>query len=203
MPLTRLPLTSSALTGTLGVSNGGTGVTTQADIGNFVLLSQATSTTAVGSIDFTFSSDYDEYKLFFQATPVTDNVDLFARVLVGGTVQTDNRYGYGLSRIDSGSRSIFGSNGDGELFLTATAGQGNVPADEGGGIDLTISQVNSTQNYKKFYWINSYQGTSNAHLGEVGSGVFLRDSYILSGLRLSYTSGNIARHSYRFYGLRK
>jgi hypothetical protein len=200
MPLTRLPLTSSALTGTLGVSNGGTGVTTQADMGNFVLLSSATSTTAVSQIDLDFSSDYDEYKLYFQSTPVTDNVDMILRAFVDGTIQTGNVYGYEIHRL--GNTSTFSANTDGEMFLTATAGQGN-QTDEGGGIELAIAHVNSTQNYKKFYWLNSFQGTTNAHLGEAGTGVYYSNANTLSGIRLLYTSGNIARYDYRLYGLRK
>ena len=72
MPLTRLPLTTG-VSGTLAAGNGGTGVTSADEIGNFVKLASTTASSA-SNVDFnstTFSTDYKMYKIIIQELTVS------------------------------------------------------------------------------------------------------------------------------------
>ena len=206
MPLTRLPLTTG-VSGTLPVGSGGTGVTTSADLantGNMVLLSQASSTTAVGSIDFTTSSLYDDYMLSMTLIPVTDNTHITFRVLVGGNPQTGSGdYAYGTIRTDGGSHALAaGSNGDNRMYMHTSYGAGNV-SDEGLSFNMHMININSTNKPKDFFWNIVVDNTSNAHLGFIGNGRYNSNANVISGIRFAQSSGNISKYDYRFYGLRK
>ena len=194
MAITKLDLTK-AMSGTLPRANGGSDI---------VLLSQASSTTAVGSIDFTTSSDYDDYMLSMTLIPVTDNSHITFRVLVDGSPQTTvGDYAYGTTRTDG---TAFGnaatSNGDSRMYMHTSYGAGN-GTDEGLSFNMHMININSTNKPKDFFWNISMDNTSNNHLGHVGNGRYNSNANVISGIRFAQSSGNISRYDYRFYGLRK
>ena len=93
MPLTRLPLTTG-VSGTLPVGNGGTNVTTTADlqnIGNLVLL-ETTTVTSVSSITVGASAiddTYEQYQIVVSdVKPATDGAHGRMRFTIGGTEQS-------------------------------------------------------------------------------------------------------------------
>ena len=205
MAITRLG-GANAITGTIPVANGGTGVTTAAALantGNLVLLSQASSTTAVSQIDLTTSSDYDDYILNMTAIPENDNTHIFCRVLVGGSVQTGSVYSYGSIRTDGNEFGNSGNaNSDTTIALHSEYGAGN-GTDEGLSFTMNMVNINSTNKPKDFHYSIVIDNTSNNHLGHIGTARYNSNANVVSGFRLFMNSGNISRYDYRFYGMRK
>ena len=202
MALTRIG-GANAITGTIPVANGGTGVTSSDEIGNLILLSQASSTTAVSQIDLTTSSDYDDYILNMTMIPVNDDITTFCRVLVGGSVQTGSVYSYGSIRTDGTAFGNSGnSNSDTQIRLHSQYGAGN-QTDEGMSFVMHMININSTNKPKDFHYSVVMDNTSNAHLGHIGTARYNSNANVVSGFRIFMNSGNISRYDYRFYGMRK
>ena len=89
MPLTRLPLTTG-VSGTLAAGNGGTGVTSADNIGNFVLLNSGTIS-SVTSFEFDNTHITDTYKFYevnFTFYTGTNNFDYYLQT------STDNGSNY-------------------------------------------------------------------------------------------------------------
>jgi hypothetical protein len=167
-----------------------------------VLIDSGDSTTAVAQLDFTMTSDYDDYIINLSCVPATDATTLRGRIKVGGTVQTGTVYGYGSTRTDGSAFGKMGSsNGDSYFGFHEDYTIGN-QTDEGIGIQLNATGVNSTIQNKKFFWNMSMQNLSNANLTGVGSGTYLSNANVVNGFRFYFSSGNIARYNYRFYGLK-
>lgn len=171
---------------------------------NLVLLSQASSTTAVSDIDFTTSSLYDDYILNMTIIPANDDITTFCRVLVGGSVQTGSGdYSYGSVRTDG---TVFASasqaNTDSRIKLHSAYGAGN-QTDEGMSFVMHMININSTNKPKDFFYNGVIDNISNAHLGYVGNGRYNSNANVVSGIRIFMNSGNMSRYDYRFYGLRK
>ena len=171
--------------------------------GSLILLSQASSTTAISQIDLTASSDYDDYILNMTAVPETDNASIFCRVFVGGTIQTSSNYAYGSIRTDG---TAFGNSGnansDTEIQLHNQYGAGN-QTDEGISFNMNMININSTIQAKDFFYNVVMDNQSNNHLGHIGNGRYNSNANVVSGFRLFMSSGNITRYDYRFYGVKK
>ena len=206
MPLTRLPLTSSALTGTLPVASGGTGVTTStalANTGNMVLLS-TTTPTAVRDIDISIASGYDNYLIVGRGIDINtsaNEIDLYFTSdnfsTTDSAVKVERRY----NRLDTSGTgtNIFSG------YCRLSENQG-VDATDSMSFELTLfgATISSRSVGYSFVGHSLYGHTDDTHHYRYDWGGRSQTTSVIDGFRLRTNSGTtfVATGSVKLYGLR-
>ena len=182
---------SNMLDETLPVANGGTGVTTAANLANtsnLVLLNTVTTTDATTTnIDFDstyINSTYDTYKIFSQVHPVTDNVQLRVRMSLSGTFQTGASY-YGQGLINDGATSV---NNNATDNWDVALGVGNASG-EGASTDFTLIATNDTNIPTMMIGTISMRSYSGNHGMQAGS-YCVNSADAHDGIRFYWSNGN-------------
>tara|TARA_R100001129_G_scaffold37596_1_gene25287 strand:- start:480 stop:1067 length:588 start_codon:yes stop_codon:yes gene_type:complete len=164
------------------------------------LLLDATISSAVSEYDISstyINSTYDNYYLDASLLPATDDAVPYMRPIVGGTVLTSEidyeTYGIENAQIVGGNTAY--------IRLSRT-GVGN-GAGEGLNISGHLQNINSTTVPFCFSaLVNSYENDSS-HKGSIVTGGLIvgNRSYVVNGIRLYFSSGNIASGTVKLYGL--
>ena len=203
---------SNMLDETLPVANGGTGVTTAADLantGNMVKIATATFS-ADASVEFTSLSDYNCYEFhFYNMKATTDgNNDLLFSMSTDGTnytvpMYTSNIYTYnktdGTASGGSFSSGAFASENDTNgVIMSERFGGGSAETQNG---KIIIYDASSTTKYKHYQTI--YSGY---HSEDYSWGAYLtghgQTTSALAGIKISIGSGTIATGTVVQYGLK-
>ena len=173
--------------------------------GHPILLSSSENTSAVASVEFNntvITSTYKHYILrIHKIIPATNSVSLNL------AFSTDN--GSSFRNVTTGILyAEIGGSGTGTLFTTATtaglslgSGIGNA-ADIGQSVELSISGSQDTNyNYSNVTgWISGKHDTSDYVW--YTSGYVNHAKTAINFLKLSFSSGNIAKHNLSLYGIK-
>ena len=166
-------------------------------------LLDATISSAVAQydIDSTYiNSTYDTYKVVANLIPVSDGPDLYSRVFVGGSVQTGSIYGYEGFPMDGGA--VYTSDSNTHMRHNRYA-IGNASG-EAISMEGTLMSVNSTTIPFSFVGLSHYGYTSALPSGNPWT-CGLKPSNasdVVNGLRLYFSSGNIASGTVQLYGIK-
>ena len=171
--------------------------------GGMDLLLDDTISSVVAQYDISstyINGTYDEYKLFFNLTPAVDNADLYARVFVGGSVQTGSIYAYEADLMSSTSQA----SSDGAAFFRLNVGGiGGATGEQVMG-NLEFHNVNNALPFNYTGTVNEYN-SNGVHEGcAVGGTLILANrANVVNGWRFYLTSGNIESGTIKLFGLRK
>lgn len=174
--------------------------------GTSTLVEQHTATSGDATMDFTtgISATYDEYVLqIIGFRPVTNSVNLALRAGTGAgpSWDTGSNYKWAINRTSDGAANTpTGSTGATTMVLAnGAAGITNASTDT---VDMTIHVKHpGDANRKPFYW-NGYCFTASNINSITGGGLYASTTAI-TGLRLLFSSGNIAAGIARLYGINK
>lgn len=175
------------------------------------LLDTATPS-AVATVDFSIpSSGYIRYVLDLNIKPATDDVYLCLQVGVGGGitwVTSSSSYTHtGIRDVPSGSTAAYG-NLTGTMDTTVialcdTTAGARVGNSTGEDISMLVyfNNLSSSSIYKlvDYHGMHTYPNTIVSH--NIGGGRYPQTTAV-TGLRLFFSSGNIASGEVRLYGLR-
>ena len=188
----------------IAIASNGVVTFSQAPVGagmDLILSDTISSAVAQYDISSTYiNGTYDEYKLFFNLTPAVDNADLYARVFVGGSVQTGSIYAYEADLMSSTSQA----SSDGAAFFRLNVGGiGGATGEQVMG-NLEFHNVNNALPFNYTGTVNEYN-SNGVHEGcAVGGTLILANrANVVNGWRLYLTSGNIASGTIKLFGLRK
>ena len=145
---------------------------------------------------------YDEYKLFYNLFPATDNGDLYARVAIDGTFSAASIYAYSADLQESTSN--VSSNGAAFFRLNV----GGVGGDGGGGeqcmgvlemhnVNNVLSPFNYTGTLGHYSTDATFQADNNA-----GSLIHAQRATVINGWLFYFTSGNLGGGEVKLWGLR-
>jgi hypothetical protein len=197
---------SASDTDAMAISSGGVVTFSQAPIGTGMrLLLNATISSAVAQYDISstyINSTYDSYKLIFNLLPATDNVDLHALFFVSGSVVTDSHYGYNTLAMYS-AEVVTNTNAAAFIELN-NQGAGNAAGEGVCGFG-ELTNVNSTISRTSLSGIVSVASNGALPKASVYNGMFLpaQRANVVNGLRLKFSSGNIASGTVQIYGISK
>jgi hypothetical protein len=195
---------SASDTDAMAISSGGIVTFSQAPVGagmDLILSDTISSAVAAYDISSTYiNGTYDEYKLFFNLTPATDNADLYARVFVGGTVQTGDIYAFETDLMSSTSNA---TDDDTSFFRLNVGGIGGATGEQCMGT-LEFHNVNNALPFNYTGTVNEYS-TDGTHQACVAGGslILANRANVVNGWRFYLTSGNIASGTIKLFGLRK
>ena len=152
------------------------------------------------------NSTYDEYFMYFDVLPASDNAILYVKAVVGGSVVTASDLSYESQRIGGSYASGGVNNNSSNIFAyITTAGMGNGTGQGCAGY-FHLQNVNSTTRpagiHGMSYW--SYYDGEQAN-GTVFSGMFQSSQYaqVLNGLNFITNGGNITTANFKLYGMKK
>jgi len=172
--------------------------------GGLIKLLSATISSAVSEYDISstyINSTYDEYRLFFNFKPATNNTTLRMRVFVGGSVQTGNIYAYegaGMNTSQYVSSNAF------DAIVTSVYGIGNDTGESIQG-EFNLQNINSTTFP---FMMSGVSVANNEHGNAEGSnimGALIKANVgdVVNGIRFFMNSGNIASGTVKLYGIAK
>ena len=189
----------------IAISSSGVATFSQSPVGTGLnLLLNATISSAVSEYDISstyINSTYDAYWLQASLLPATDGANAYARVFVGGAVQTGSIYGIEVAGRDG---SYYTSGNATEQFYFNRDTCGNATG-EGLTYQLLMQNVNSTTRPFTIEGGSNTYTTSGNHKtnGFGGSLIVANASNVVNGFRLYFNTGNIASGTVQLYGLRK
>jgi hypothetical protein len=206
MAITRLG-GANAITGTIPVANGGTGVTTAsalANTGNLVLLNSQTVSSAVSTVAFDntyITDDYEYYRvMFYRGMPSTgssnfrleystDNGSSF----ISGAVNSHRRY------MLLGSNTV-GSEADSGANFTGLAT--NITSTASRGLNGEINFFNFRQGWTKF--ANAHIiGQENSNLYQWRVGTWINNASKINYIRFFWGNGaNFTDGRFDLYGVK-
>jgi len=205
MPLTRLPLTTG-VSGTLPIGNGGTNVTTSADLantGNMVLLSTATASSDSSiSFDSTYiNDDYDTYELHISNMTLSTETGLSMHLSVDGgtTLLNFKRATANVAQSSDANTSFIARNGTDIDFLTGRFNIGNASG-ENFSSKIFFHNLRSTSLWKTFSSHTAYVNTDGEIALLTASHVITNTSAV-NYIKLEPSSGTISG-SATLYGVR-
>ena len=218
MPLTRLPLTSSAITGTLPIANGGTNVTSAADLantGNLVKISSATANND-SSISFTsgIDSTYDKY-IFecISIRPATDNTSFQWNASIDGgsnyNVSKTSTFTAVQNRENDTDGSLFFSGGASlgsstNYHVLSYAGVGNRTT-ESCSVILELYNPSSTSFEKLCHsnFVNNHSAGGSTGYSTRGEASYVyHTTSAINAVDFEFASGNITSGTIILYGVK-
>ena len=211
MALTRLPLTTG-ISGTLPIANGGTNVTTAADLantGNLVLLNTATvSDDAEVIFDNTYFTDtYKIYKIIGDNIKVaTDNHAMSFRISNDNSIFKSNNYaraGFGLSSNEAsnttGYRANNGSNS--EAYITGIRHNIGNASGEKLNFELNLYNFRNSDAYKHYEFRSVFSNNSNYITSNFGVGG-REGTDKVEAIKFFSPSSNISSGTFTLYGVK-
>jgi len=163
-------------------------------------------TTSVAGATYDISSTYinatyDTYIIYGELLPATDNVYLYSQVFVGGTVQTGTIYGYETAAMSS---SAYSNNDATTLLCQYAHGPMGNATGEGITFNATLQNVNSTTRPCSITGMSNIANTSGTPNSSTFAGQMIpaNAANVVNGLRIHFSSGNIASGTIRLYGVR-
>jgi hypothetical protein len=213
MALTRISLTSPAVSGTLPVANGGTAVTTAAALANtsnYVFLTSQTVSSAVSYVNFNnvFSSTYDNYFAFFEEVG-HDNAGtgvMRCQLGTGSTPTYDTgsnyKYTYIYHQADSSANDTINGGGVGGSLNYVQFGLTNRSSTSNGHIFFT--GMNSTTSWAKGINSTYFHHGQNANDFEHAymSCVYNNTSSAATSIRFYFNAGDVSSGKFKFYGVK-
>ena len=225
MALTRLGPNQSInlatnTTGTLGVANGGIGITSgttdqflkftgsttlasAADNAGLVFINEASSTTNVGSVilDNVFTSTYQNYLLIGFMNPADNNVEARFLFRTGGSSGSDltgSEYAYSFVLGKSDVSTYNSTQATGAASCGFAPDVNNDSTRVGVRLALTVFDPFSTKR-------TTVSGTgkytqSDANFGSILGGCDYKGSTSITGMKFYFNSGNLTAH-FRAYGI--
>lgn len=185
-------------------ATGATGATGPAGTsGSWTLLESHTASSGDATMDFTtaISSTYDEYEIEIVGfVPATNTVALNLRVGtgVGPTWDAGSNYRWADNRASDGAASTpTGSTSATSFDIAGGSIVNSSTKSYNGSVRFWTPQ--SSAFHKPFKWENMFSGASNAVVANYGAGVY-QATTVLTGVRLLFSSGNIAAGTARIYG---
>ena len=170
---------------------------------NMKLLLDATISSAVSEYDITstyINATYDTYMLQAELLPANDNVYLYMRVFVGGTVQTGSIYGYETAAMSS---SAYDNQDSTTRLCSISHGQMGNATGEGTTINAYLQNVNSTSRPFAITGMSNIANTGASPNSSTFAGQLIpaNAANVVNGLRFYFTSGNIASGTVKLYGI--
>jgi hypothetical protein len=184
------------------LQDGGSNLTSAVASMRLLLNATISSTVAEYDISSTYiNSTYNTYRLICHLLPVTDNVDMYMYVFVGGTRQTGSIYGSELNPTDGGT--VFNNNGT-TYWRINRYGIGNVAGEGYGGI-IDFFNINSTSLPAMYVGVSNGFTTDAYQAGASVSGALIpaNRADVVNGLRLSFSSGDVASGTIKLYGIKE
>lgn len=175
--------------------------------GSMIFLSEiVASGAATVDIENTFSSTYDKYIIEVNGMKQsTDSGEIFMRMKVGGIYSTALTYMYQGEITDTQQAAgIYQSNVNaGFDCIKLLIGLGSQTF-ESANMSITVDNPSSTTLYKSVYWhgITMKQGSSTMRLARSAGVGAIRDTQVLTGIRIYPPSGTISG-TFRLYGIKK
>ena len=215
MAITRLG-GANAISGTIPVANGGTGVTTAADLantGNRVLIGSASTTTDVAALELELSTSYKIHQIYLESiAPATDGSLLRIRLSSDGGSSFQSGagdYSYGgtnwYATGDSSSSDVQQGSRDSSLIVIGK-GAGSGTVDEGISLNVLIYPRQSTSNGhhgNTVHWSGYRYDTSTTYRTLQGVGHLYNSSDVtVDAIQFLFNSGDITYSSYYHYGIK-
>ena len=178
--------------------------------GGLVLLHQASSSSDVANLDIDstyINSTYDNYLIKLNLIPATNQVNLYGRFFVGGTVQTGSNYAFANYSLDSNSGAAGGqnaSNAQSYFTLISVDTIGNSSTDTFQSV-LELANVNSTTFQTSLHSSSHFMNGDSTAVPYSLKGVahYLTNSSVINGIRFYFSSGDISEYEYKIYGITK
>ena len=176
--------------------------------GGMVLVDSGNGTSATNlSIQSKFTSDYTNYKLVATLTPVADGNDLKGRLMIGSSASSDSEYRYRVRswRRNSSSNDEANQTGWGaDHFRLNTSGISN-NTQFGANVVLYIFNPltqSSTNTPNDCHLMGeTFVYADNGYIAKSVLGVNYQTSSNFDGIRLEFSSDNIARYNYSLFGI--
>lgn len=185
----------------------GTNYYTQKGVGGSsgLTLIQSQSPSGVATVDFTtgIGSTYDNYQLhLFDFMPAIDNVALWLRITMDGgstwrATAADYRWLNGFTNTTYGN-----SNSSSDTKIEINRDVGNA-TNEGCASIINFWNPSGTSRNKWFQWDGSHISASGTPERSYGQGRFMQSNNAINGVRLLFSSGNIAGGVAKLYGVQK
>ena len=172
-----------------------------------VKLLNVTISSAVSQYDISstyINSTYDTYYLDASLLPSDDNVYFYIRAFVDGTiVSSGSQYGSESQRI-GGAYSSGGLNSNGSSTFHLNSTQCGNADGEGITVSCHMQNINSTTRPFCISGLSNWYYTDAAHNATVFGGGFIPSSRasVINGIRLWFSSGNIASGTVKLYGIK-
>jgi len=227
MSKTTIPL-GTGVTGTLGVSNGGTGLASgttnqflkftgsttlasAADNAVFVQTGKSTSTTAVtaATIDNCFSTSYNNYLIMVEyMLPAGDNAEMRMRFRDGSSDETDTdyRYQFRTHRREAGNTNIVSAETSGNkdhAALTHEIKDDTINRGAHGNFFVSMPRTISSNPSHTYMWGGGgYLNTNETAAVEMFNGCLVSpetDEY--EGIKFFFDSSNVQNHLIVVYGI--
>jgi hypothetical protein len=172
--------------------------------GASMVLIQSQEASSSATIDFETGLDdtYDSYQLrISNFKAVSDDVQLWARLMIGGSYVTTS-YEYQAVRNAVGTTAVLSSSSDSSIQLTSNTGGTGVGSGSGENICAVIDFDNpETSDFCVVRWQSGHVRADGTVENVTGSG--LRSAAAVTGIRLMFSSGNIASGRASLYGFKK
>ena len=186
----------------------GSGNLSFASAGGLALVDSGNGTNATNlSIQSKFTSDYTNYKLVATLTPAVDGNDLKGRLMIGSSASSDSEYRYRVRswRRNSSSNDEANQTGWGaDHFRLNTSGISN-NTQFGANVVLYIFNPltqSSTNTPNDCHLMGeTFVYADNGYIAKSVLGVNYQTSSNFDGIRLEFSSGNIALYNYSLFGI--
>lgn len=175
-----------------------------AAVGLTLIESKTASSSA--TIDFTtgIDSTYDEYQIhYWDVMPATDNVALWLQVSKDAGVNWrstagDYRHSVGyVNTVNTGN-----TNSASDTKIQINRGVGNA-SNRGCAGQITFWNPSGTSRNKWFQLFGQHVDNTGVPEASNGRGAFILDNAAINGIRLLFSSGNIASGTFKLYGVKK
>lgn len=170
-----------------------------AEGGSVILIAEESAAGDASIIfDNIFTADYDAYKIIINdLVPATDSVDFLVTLRTSAGADDANTYTYGGIKITNGGVSSANNSSATSGFLFTDIG--NV-SDEGICLDMILYDPRNTT-LKNMSLQGHRKNEFSVYHSMVGGG-FLASSVALEGLKVAFSSGNIATGTIQVYGFK-